>query len=345
MVGGSSEGLLAKHLMKFLLNRDPEMKVRSDSSAARSLAQRQGIGRIRHLDASLLWLQQKEKEKVLQVAPVATDVNSADIGTKVLSKSRLRGLLYLVKMCDPFDHRIGEEEYNEIEEKMQTKKSIKKVSKGSKGNMRVAMVMALATLVGVKAEEPETAEDADRFMWFVTAVFALAVIGVLSVAARIRTTVKAMLKRISMLVLHFVAPEVEMHERKETPEQTTQATHWYDAEAMWEYDKQLLEAQEEEFRLVNEIEELKERLARKDDDLRSWKAMAESVQCGENKLRDEVIALLSRRYTMTKSGEVLHHNPGCKFWNQGREFSLCKICDKCSEEGAVTRNSQSSIGM
>ena len=345
MIGGSSEGLLAKHLMKFLLNRDPEMKVRSDSSAARSLAQRQGIGRIRHLDASLLWLQQKEKEKVLQVAPVATDVNSADIGTKVLSKSRLRGLLYLIKMCDPFDHRIGEEEYNEIEEKMQTKKSIKKVSKGSKGNMRVAMVMALATLVGVKAEEPEAAEDADRFMWFMTAVFALAVIGVLSVAARIRTTVKAMLKGISMLVLHFVAPEVEMHERKETSEQTTQATHWYDAEAMWEYDKQLLEAQEEEFRLVNEIEELKGRLARKDDDLRSWKAMAESVQCGENKLRDEVIALLSRRYTMTKSGEVLHHNPGCKFWNQGREFSLCKICDKCSEEGAVTRNSQSSIGM
>ena len=81
MVGGSSEGLLAKHLMKFLLNRDPEMKARSDSSAARSLAQRQGIGRIRHLDASLLWLQQKEKENVLQVAPAATDVNLADIGT------------------------------------------------------------------------------------------------------------------------------------------------------------------------------------------------------------------------------------------------------------------------
>ena len=220
-------------------------------------------------------------------------------------------------------------------------KSIKKVSKGSKGNMHVALVMALATLVGVKAEEP-AAEDVDRFMWLVTAVFALAVIGVLSVAARIRTTVKAMLKRFSMLVLHFVAPEVEMHERKETSEQTTQATRWIDAEAMWEYDRQLLQARDDELRLEAEIEERKERLARKDEEIRSWKAMAESVQVGENTLRDEVITLHRRRYSITTNGQVLHHHPGCRFWIHGRELPLCKICNSCSEEGAVTGNAQSS---
>ena len=54
------------------------MKVRSDSSAARAMVQRQGIGRVRHLDASLLWVQQKEKDKVLTTGAIPTELNCAD---------------------------------------------------------------------------------------------------------------------------------------------------------------------------------------------------------------------------------------------------------------------------
>ena len=65
VVAGCSDGLLIKHLWMQMTGEGCQMRVRSDSSAARAMVQRQGIGRVRHLDASLLWVQQKEKDKVL----------------------------------------------------------------------------------------------------------------------------------------------------------------------------------------------------------------------------------------------------------------------------------------
>ena len=75
---GCSEGLLIKHLWDQLTGKKCVMKVRSDSSAARAMVQGQGIGRVRHLDASLLWIQQKEKE----------------------TQNRHMALLYMLKMVD-----------------------------------------------------------------------------------------------------------------------------------------------------------------------------------------------------------------------------------------------------
>ena len=63
MVGGCSDGLLVRHLWMEMTKDELEMKVRSDSSAARAMVQRQGIGRVRHLDAALLWIQQKRRRK------------------------------------------------------------------------------------------------------------------------------------------------------------------------------------------------------------------------------------------------------------------------------------------
>ena len=65
------------------------MKVRTDSSAARSMVQRQGIGRVRHLDASLLWVQQKESERAFSVAAIPSELNSADIGTREFDKEEI----------------------------------------------------------------------------------------------------------------------------------------------------------------------------------------------------------------------------------------------------------------
>ena len=89
-------------------------KARSDSSAARGMTQRQGIGRARRMDASMLWIQQKERDKIIQVSPIPTDLNSADIGAKNLPKKRLRGLLPM-GMIDAVGDRVGEEEFYETE--------------------------------------------------------------------------------------------------------------------------------------------------------------------------------------------------------------------------------------
>ena len=138
MVAGSSEGLLVRRLWNKMTGMQWTMKVRPDSSAARSMVQRQGIGRVRHLDASLLWIQQKEKEKVLTVAPIPTDLNCADSGAKNLAKKRLLGLLFMLKMVNVVNDRVGEEEFEDLERNYQAKKSERQI--GNKKALRVCLL-------------------------------------------------------------------------------------------------------------------------------------------------------------------------------------------------------------
>ena len=99
VVAGSSDGMLIKHLWEKITEEKCEMKVRSDSLAARAMVQRQGIGPVRRLDASLLWAQQKEKDKTLSIGPIPTELNCVDLGAKALTKKRMLGLLYMLKVA------------------------------------------------------------------------------------------------------------------------------------------------------------------------------------------------------------------------------------------------------
>ena len=53
-----------------------------DASAAIGVAQRSGLGKIRHLDTGTLWLQQAVKEKQLGIAKVKGTENPSDLMTK-----------------------------------------------------------------------------------------------------------------------------------------------------------------------------------------------------------------------------------------------------------------------
>ena len=119
---------------------------RSDSSAARSLAGRLGIGRACHIEANLLWLQQKVAEKSLTITPIPTELNPADIGTKYMPKVRLNGLKYMIKMVDYGSHRIGIHEYKELEAKEQLRKDMQKFPKKGGFTGRVAMIIALSLM-------------------------------------------------------------------------------------------------------------------------------------------------------------------------------------------------------
>ncbi|CAK9116129.1 unnamed protein product, partial [Durusdinium trenchii] len=148
MVGGCSEGLFLKHCWKFLTNEDLDMICRSDSSAARALAGRVGVGRTRHIAAGLLWLQQKVVAKELRITGIPTAVNTSDIGTKVLSRARMSGLKFLIKMVDMDDEKIGKQQYEEIKAKEQLKKNTGKMAKMMGANAKVALVIALSLLQG-----------------------------------------------------------------------------------------------------------------------------------------------------------------------------------------------------
>ena len=144
MVGGCSEGLLLKHCWKFICGEECRLVCRSDSSAARSLATRLGIGRTRHIEANLVWLQQKVAEKALMITPIPTELNPADIGTKSLSKARLLGLKYVIIMVDYDGIRVGRHEYEDLEMKEQMREDLQKFPNKGGITGRVAMVIALS---------------------------------------------------------------------------------------------------------------------------------------------------------------------------------------------------------
>ena len=66
-----------------------------NSSAARGVLSRRGVGRLRHLSCRVLWLQNLVVEKMLQVIAVLGTINPADVSTKRLSIARLESLMFL----------------------------------------------------------------------------------------------------------------------------------------------------------------------------------------------------------------------------------------------------------
>ena len=87
----SAEALHMQSVMMFL-GMPAKIRLRLDSSAAKAICQRIGVGRVRHLEVRTLWLQSKVREKKLAVVKQDGATNIADIGTKVLATSRFTEL-------------------------------------------------------------------------------------------------------------------------------------------------------------------------------------------------------------------------------------------------------------
>lgn len=177
VVAGCSDGMLMKRLLNKMTGGSCAVKVRTDSSAARSMVQRQGIGRV-HLDASLLWVQQKESERAFSVAAIPSELNCADIA-KNLTRKRLLGLLYMIKMIDVIGDRVGYEEYKDLdlEYQYQIKRGAKKMMNSE--DLRIGLLLLMASVSSVAGSSTEEVEKGSTdFGWMM--LVACAVIGALS---------------------------------------------------------------------------------------------------------------------------------------------------------------------
>ena len=65
----------------------------TDASPGRAMATRRGVGRVRHLDARLLWLQQLCAEGAVEVRASPGEHSDADLGTKVVGLRRMTSIL------------------------------------------------------------------------------------------------------------------------------------------------------------------------------------------------------------------------------------------------------------
>ena len=73
---------------------DYVVKLGSDSSAAKSVVCRRGLGKMRHVEIRDLWLQKEFRQGQLRVYRVTRGETQADLMTKVLTMER-----YLGKAC------------------------------------------------------------------------------------------------------------------------------------------------------------------------------------------------------------------------------------------------------
>ena len=96
----ASDSLLLKEGIEFLTCRKCIVHLHLDSSAARGIITRQGVGRVRHLQIRTLFLQDLHKQGILSVHPVGTKDNTADIGTKPLSGKRIKLLMHWLGFKD-----------------------------------------------------------------------------------------------------------------------------------------------------------------------------------------------------------------------------------------------------
>ena len=238
------------------------------------MIQRSGIGRVRHLDAAMLWIQQSEKERVLQATPIPSETNPSDIGTKVLSKARAAGLLYLMKMVNILGRRIGREEWIRRDP-------------GEEGDKR-----AERSLEDCCSDRIGRLDTSQRRRWkrrwarYETLaghfILVLAFVGALSLVGAAKEGFKKPVNVMFNACENKCAEEaVSLQEEK-----ATQATDMSNNVDLWEYDKQLKEAQEEELRLEAEIEDLREKLAASEAEAKMRREIDEGQVIAENKLRD-----------------------------------------------------------
>ena len=84
LVKGSAVGLCLKAMLADW-GITVTLDVLSDSSAARGFSNRQGLGKMRHVQTRFLWVQERVRDGHLRVLPIRGKNNPADIFTKAVA--------------------------------------------------------------------------------------------------------------------------------------------------------------------------------------------------------------------------------------------------------------------
>ena len=67
---------------------DVRIEVMADAQAALGMIEREGVGKVRHVDVGILWLQQKWLKKSVGFHKVSGSENTADMMVKALNREK-----------------------------------------------------------------------------------------------------------------------------------------------------------------------------------------------------------------------------------------------------------------
>ena len=104
MLKGASHGLGTRSILADLGNSDNyAVEIELDSSAAKAMAQRRGLGKTRHVATRYLWLQQKQAQNEVKLTKIRGTDNDADILTKHVDEGTMNKMLEQMS----FEYRHG----------------------------------------------------------------------------------------------------------------------------------------------------------------------------------------------------------------------------------------------
>ena len=348
MVGGVSEAMFLQHCWQFLTGKKCDIRCRSDSSAARSLAGRVGIGRIRHLAANLLWLQEKVNNKVIEVTAIPTEINPADAGTKSLSRARMNGLKRIMKFVSEDDTWIGQEEYEAMEQKEEVRKATKKFAKSVGGNAKVAMIVAMTLLQGSKGdpvmgnnqlaplgfeEKPDTTKNSrGDILFLMMAIFAI--FGALSLVALCCWFGRSMVERGKAWFVKMTSTgdAKKMLELKELAAQRGVKIKMLEIQ-LEDLKKSQSEEKDRLMKMLTEERENRQSLVNREV------ATRRDVSLTNRQIGAITHELTKLKVVVTKAGEA-HHDVNCRFVHpphshSGMQYRACSECMPKAVKGVL----------
>ena len=88
IVKGARQGLGVKALLRDM-GVGVDLVVGTDSSAAKGIAMRKGLGRVKHIETNQLWVQDSIAKGVFRLVKVGTLENLGDVLTKYVDRGRI----------------------------------------------------------------------------------------------------------------------------------------------------------------------------------------------------------------------------------------------------------------
>jgi hypothetical protein len=127
LVSGASEGLFVCAVLRHLVGDKVELKIYGDNTSCMAIAAKDGVGRVKHLDGRLLWIQQRQGRD-FQLRRLDTTTNPADLGTKALPGKRVRLLMFLLGFTNACED-LGAHEFEDEKVKKSSKEQLKAIRK------------------------------------------------------------------------------------------------------------------------------------------------------------------------------------------------------------------------
>eukprot|EP00435_Cladocopium_sp_Y103_P015181 s2139_g3.t1 len=94
---GSAAAIVVQNILAEM-NRRYGLACLTDSSAAKGISHRRGVGKVKQLELRELWGQDKVDKGELEVRKIGTDKNWSDIGTKALDGYRITQLVQMMPL-------------------------------------------------------------------------------------------------------------------------------------------------------------------------------------------------------------------------------------------------------